>query len=245
MTDNLPPHLSEGEDDDLPDYTLPSFCTYTDDDLILAFEAETAQARAAQPTKDCAVFEVAYRALVLCANAPFTAFDQQYRRMIIGWLRETTGSDQAIEQMDGGIDDMVTDVYTRLFHAFQPFRKARRFYSRFEGRPNKVFAYIQITSRSVVNTILRVPRRTDDELGEDIMSDSYSMDDWLASSAALDRARALLSAWDWEIFRLHSNGYRAPDVARMLDRRQSYIHTRLRNILKCLMADKQLRDLLR
>ncbi|MCE7948875.1 MAG: hypothetical protein DYG88_15750 [Chloroflexi bacterium CFX4] len=244
MTDNLPPHLSESEGDNLPDYTLPCFHTYTDDDLILAFEAEIAQPRADQPTKDCAVFEVVYRALVLRADAPFTAFDYQYRRMVIGWLRETPSSDQAVERMDGGIDDMVTDVYMRLFHAFRLLTKARRFYSRFDGRPNRVFAYIQITSRSVVNTILRSPRRIDDELGEDIMHDSYSMDDWLASSAVLERARALLSPEDWEIFRLHSNGYRAPDIALVVKRKPSYIHTRIRSILRRLMADEELSDLL-
>jgi hypothetical protein len=245
MTDNLPPHLSESEDDNLPDYALPGFCTYTDDDLILAFESEIAQPRAEQPIKDCAVFEVIYRALVLCANVPFSAFDQQYRRMVIGWLRETPSSERAIEQMDGGIDDMVTDVYTRLFHAFRLLSKARRFYSRFDGRPNRVFAYIQITSRSVVNTILRSPRRFDDELGEHIMQDSYSIDDWLASSAALDRAHRLLNPEDWQIFRLHSNGYRAPDIALIIKRKQSYIHTRIKNIFKRLMADEELRDLLK
>lgn len=244
MTDNLPPHLSESEDDDLPNYILPYFCTYTDDDLILAFEAEIAQPRAEQPTKDCAVFEVAYRALVLRANAPFTAFDQQYRRMIIGWLREMPSADQAIEWMDGGIDDMVTDVYARLFYAFRSLNKACCFYSRFEGRPNKVFSYIQTTSRSVVNTILRSPRRIEDELGEEIMSDSYSIDDWLASSAVVDRARALLRAEDWDIFRLHSNGYRAPDIALIINRKPNHIHARLRNILKRLMADQELRNLL-
>jgi hypothetical protein len=52
-------------------YNLPDWCAKPDDDLLIAFRAEVALPQKLQPIRNCATFELAYRALALRANSLF------------------------------------------------------------------------------------------------------------------------------------------------------------------------------
>ncbi|MFN7209360.1 MAG: RNA polymerase sigma factor [Aggregatilineales bacterium] len=224
--------------------TLPDWRTVSEDDLIRAFRAEVALPTQQQPKRNCAVFELAYRALALCHNLPFTVFDEQYRRLLIKWLRSSPQADIAIARMDNGIEDLITNTYMCIFRSWKNMT-AEDFYDKFDGQPTKIFSYLQITCSSVVVSVARKRAIDALPLEDEIAMRSYTPDEWLTSRPnALQRISQLLNPQERTILRLYLHGYAKDEIAAQIDKTVSHVRQKLKKILLTLQNDADLRELL-
>ncbi len=222
---------------------LPIWRTASDDDLIDAFKAEVALALEAQPRRNCAVFEVAYRALALRENLPFQAFDGQYRRLLIKWLRKTSQAEIAVARMDGGVDDLVTEVYMRVFNVWR-HTSPEDFYQKFDGQSAKVFSYLHTTCCSVVISTARRARSDALPLDDEIAMSSYTPDEWLNNRINVQqRIEQLLNQEEQTILSLYLYGCSINDIANRIGKHVNYTRRKLKEILRTLQADPILRDL--
>lgn len=224
--------------------TLPDWRTVSEDDLIRAFRAEVALPAQAQPKRNCAVFELAYRALASRHNLPFAVFDEQYRRLLIKWLYSSPQAQIAIARMDNGIEDLITDVYMAVFRSWKDM-SAEAFYDKFDGQPSKIFSYLQTTCCNVVISVAR--RRAIDMLAleDEIAMRSYTPNEWLASRAnTTQRISQLLKPQERTILSLYLYGYTKDEIAAQIDRTVSHVRQKLKKILLALQNDADLRELL-
>lgn len=222
---------------------LPVWRTFSDEDLIAAFKAEVALPEEQQPTKHCATFELLFRALALRLNAPFEAFDQQYRRLVISWLRQTSQIGLVLARFDGRIDDLVTMVYMRLFKRWRN-ETPSHFYKTFEGQPSRVFAYLQRTCASTVISEGRKKDHEDISLEDEIALSSYTTDDWLTNRTIFYQCiRQLLNSESQRLLELYMQGYSCAEIADYLKKPQSNIRRALSKLFIELERSSDLRAL--
>ncbi len=224
--------------------SLPDWRTVSEDDLIRAFKAEVALPAQAQPKRNCAVFELAYRALALRHDLPFAVFDKQYRRLLTKWLYSSPQAQIAIARMDNGIEDLITNMYMCVFRAWKN-TTAEDFYDQFDGQPSKIFSYLQIACSRVIISIARKPAIDMLALDDEIAMTSYTPDEWLINRTnALQRISQLLTPQERTILRLYLYGYTKDEIAAQIDRRVSHVRQKLKRILLLLQNDADLRELL-
>jgi RNA polymerase sigma factor (sigma-70 family) len=217
--------------------------TLSDDKLILAFKAEIALPEGQQPTKYCATFELLFRALALRRNAPFEAFDQQYRRLVISWLRQTAQIGFVLAHFDGRIDDLVTMVYMRLFKRWHN-ETPLGFYQKFEGQPSRVFAYLQRTCTSTVISEGRKKYHEVISLKDEVALSSYTTDEWSNNRTIFyQRIQQLLDSEEQRLLELHMQGYSHAEIANYLNKPQSNIRRSLSKLFIKLERDPDLRAL--
>jgi DNA-directed RNA polymerase specialized sigma24 family protein len=225
-------------------YNLPNWCETSDDDLLTAFRAEVALPQKQQPIKNCATFELAYRALALRTNSLFEAFDRQYRRLLIKWLQQTSQAALVLSRLDGNLDDLVTAVYMCLFRTWRDISRPT-FYQKFDGRPAKVFAYLHSTCNSVVTSLARKRDHNALPLDEEIAKMTYQPDEWLHISLDVQRrVKQLLTDEEYAFYELYMQAYPTHAIAARLRMRDDQAHLRLKRLIQKLRNDADLRALL-
>jgi RNA polymerase sigma factor (sigma-70 family) len=225
-------------------YNLPDWCAKPDDDLLIAFRAEVALPQKLQPIRNCATFELAYRALALRANSLFEAFDGQYRRLLVKWLHQTSQAALVLSRLDSNMDDLVTSVYMCLFRTWHGMDRLT-FYQKFDGRPAKVFAYLHSTCSSVVTSMARKRDHNSLPLDEEIANMTYQPDEWLNDSIDVQqRIKQLLTDEERAVYDLYMQGYPVHEIAARLRITDSQVRLRLRSLFQKLRNDADLRALL-
>ncbi|PJF43002.1 MAG: hypothetical protein CUN50_01755 [Candidatus Thermofonsia Clade 1 bacterium] len=223
--------------------SLPLWCYKSDDALLSAFEAEMALPRPEQPSNNCAAFELIYRALALRTERLFNAFNQQYRGMIINWLQQAPLIEIALQRSDAGINDLVTEVYICIFRTWR-HQSQSKFYQKFDGQLPRIFAYIRVTCRSVVRSLVHRPLHETMPLEEEIASEKP--EEWLSRRADFyRRIRQLLNSTEQDILRLYIEDYSVDEIAFKIGQQKDLVKRLLKAILRKLRKDDDLRALLR